>query len=176
MNKKIKELCICSIAAALICVISPHSIPIGVISVTMSLFIIYTLACILKPHQIVVSVIIYIILGSIGLPVFSNYGGGMHFIAGITGGYLIGYVPAVFVISLIINKNKNKLIIYPIAILLGELICYTIGTIWFMFIAKTSFSYAMSVCVIPFIPFDIVKIIFAIIIGYKINNYKSSLK
>lgn len=170
MNKKIKELCICAISAALISVISPISIPIGVISVTLSLFIIYTLAAILKPYQILISVLIYIIIGIIGLPVFSNFSGGLAIVTGITGGYLIGYFPTVLIISLIIRKNKNRIYMYPIAMIIGGIACYIVGTIWFVLMTNTTISYALSVCVIPFIPFDIIKIIFATFASYLINR------
>ncbi len=170
MNKKIKEICICSIAGALISVISPISIPIGVISVTLSLFIIYTLAAILKPYQIVIALLIYVILGAIGLPIFSNFSGGISIILGVTGGYIVGYFPAVLIISFAIYKNKSKIYLYPLSMIIGTIICYLIGTIWFKVIADSSIGYALSVCVVPFIPFDLIKIILATSISYMLNK------
>lgn len=174
MNKQIKNICLCAIAAALISVLSPISIPIGVISITLSLFIIYTLAAILKPSQILIALLIYVIIGSIGLPVFSNFKGGISVIFGITGGYIIGYFPAVLIISLMVYNHKNKVYLYPISMVIGTVICYLIGTIWFVIVAQTTFTYALSVCVFPFIPFDLIKIAAATIISYLIN--KKNLK
>lgn len=174
MNKQIKNICICSVAAALISVLSPISLPIGVISVTLSLFIIYTLAAILKPYQILIALLIYVIIGAIGLPVFSNFKGGISVLFGITGGYIVGYFPAVLIISFMVYKHKDKVYLYPISMVIGTVICYLIGTVWFVLVAQTTFIYALSVCVVPFIIFDLIKIAFATIISYLIN--KKNLK
>ncbi|MEI3526502.1 MAG: biotin transporter BioY [Bacilli bacterium] len=65
--------------------------------------------------------------------------------------------------------NKKQFFWYPLSMVLGTIICYFVGTIWYMFQTENSLAYALTVCVVPFIIFDIIKIIVASIVAYIIN-------
>ena len=104
------------------------------------------------------AVTIYILLGCFGLPVFSGFTGGFQIVSGITGGYIISYVPCSAVISLLCGKFGNKKIIIPFSMILATLICYVCGTLWYAFQTDSTFLASVPVCVLPFVPGDILKI------------------
>ena len=83
---KIKRITTISILAALLCVLSPISIPIGAIPISLSTFVIYVIAAILSPLDTVFVILLYIALGAIGIPVFSSYRSGIGTLFGLTGG------------------------------------------------------------------------------------------
>ena len=93
-NKKssVYQLTVCALMAAVMCVIGPMSIPIGAVPVSFTNFVICLTTCLLGWKWGSVSVIVYVLLGTFGLPVFSGYAGGLAKLAGPTGGYIIGYV------------------------------------------------------------------------------------
>ena len=75
----------------------------------------------------------------------------------------------------LIEKYENRLI-HIIAMIIGTALCYTLGTAWFCFVMNSSLSSALAICVIPFIPFDLIKILIVIIIGPVINRRLNTAK
>lgn len=167
---KAQRIALTGILAAIICLLAPLSIPTGAIPISLATFAIYIIACTVKAKNSVSAVIIYILLGAIGLPVFSSFRGGVHVIAGVTGGYIIGYIPCTIIISFLTEKFESKKWIYPASMVLGTLICYLIGTLWYMWQAKNGFTAALAVCVVPFIVGDIIKISAASAIGITLRK------
>ena len=165
----LKKLIYTAFLAAIICVFSPWAIPIGPIPISLATLSIYCAAALSDWKSSILSVLIYIIIGLIGLPVFSSFTGGVQVIAGPTGGYIIGYLPCALIISLFTYHHNQQKWVYPVSMLLGTLFCYTIGTIWYILQSNISFFIALKLCVLPFIPFDIIKIIIASIIAYNIH-------
>lgn len=170
MNKKIKEIAIISLAASMICVLSPISIPIGDIPISLATFIIYLFASILGPKKATISVCIYILVGIIGIPVFSSYRAGINVIVGVTGGYIIGYLPLAFLTGLFSYKFKKQIWMYPVGMIIGTICCYLIGTVWYMVNTKNTLMASLLVCVVPFLLFDVVKIILASLLGFFTNK------
>ena len=108
-----KKTALAAILAAILCVIAPISIPLGAIPVSLATFAVYIISCTVNKKYATVAVIIYILLGAAGLPVFSAFSGGFHRIAGVTGGYIIGYIPCAFITALLIEKRENKRLYIP---------------------------------------------------------------
>ncbi len=167
---KAQKIAFTGILAAMICLLAPLSLPAGAIPISLATFAIYITACIVNVKTSVCAVIIYILLGAVGLPVFSSFRGGFHMLAGITGGYLIGYIPCAVIIGLLVGKFENKKWIYPLSIILGTAICYLIGTLWYMLQTNSGFSSALTVCVLPFIIGEIVKIPVASLVGMTLRK------
>ena len=167
---KHKNLTLIGILTAILCICSPFAFPLGAIPVTISILAVFLISCLSSPKQSIVAVIIYILLGATGIPVFSGFTGGIHQIAGITGGYILGYIPCSFTVSLLINKFENKKYIYPLSMIIGTAECYIIGTVWYSVQANMNFFDALTVCVLPFIFGDIIKIAVASIIGYTLRK------
>lgn len=118
------------------------------------------------------SMIVYLLLGAVGAPVFHNFTGGAGIIAGPTGGYLIGYITSALICGLLIDIIcRNKLTWWGIAIscVAGMASCYVLGTIWFMVLSGTGLAAAMVMCVIPFLPGDVLKIIAAVLLIRKLR-------
>jgi hypothetical protein len=167
-----KNISIIALMSAIICILAPISIPLGFtdIPISLGLFAILITAYVLTPTQAVISVLIYILLGSFGLPVFSKYTGGIGVLFGPTGGYIIGYLATVSISSYIIHKFPGNILYQAISLVIGVILCYLLGTIWFSMQKVMPFSKALILCVFPFIPADILKIIISIFIGNEINK------
>lgn len=112
------------------------------------------------------SVMIYILLGAVGVPVFAGFTGGLGHLTGPTGGYIIGYITSALICGIIMELfyEDNKWWVTAAAAFLGTASCYLLGTIWFIILTKNTLAASLSMCVIPFLPGDAFKIIVAVII------------
>ena len=156
--------------AALTAILSQIAIPIGPVPVNLSLVSVFLSAAILSTHNAVISQVIYILLGVIGVPVFTSFNSGIQALVGPTGGYIIGYIPCVLITGMLIQRFGKKFIGRAISMLLGLASCYALGTAWFMRLTQTPAWSALTLCVFPFLIADAIKIIFATIISLKIKN------
>ncbi len=158
-NKSLsKEITFTALLASFICVLAPLSINIATpVPVTLAVVAVFFTACIGGVKKSFIAVAIYILLGAVGLPIFSNFSGGFQKLTGVTGGFIIGYIPAVLVISSILSLQR-KIYVYPLAMILGLAVLYLFGAIWFKILSGTDFKYVLKVCVLPFILVDLVKI------------------
>lgn len=169
-DKKILFLVRCGLFAALLCIFGPLSIPIGPIPVSLTGLVLYFSVVVLTTKEAVTSCAVYLLLGIVGLPVFSGYSGGIAKLLGPTGGYLVGYLFLVTIAGIFtsLTRNKGKVISFAGALLgmiLGTAVSYTLGTAWFVFQSGTDWAYALSVCVYPFIAIDLCKMVVANIVG-----------
>lgn len=156
-----KKLCFTALWTAIICIVSPFSIPVFSVPITFSTIAIFLSALLLGKTYGTISVAVYIALGAIGLPVFSGFLGGMGVLLGPTGGFIIGYAVCAFVIGLLYQKTKiSPFIIMAIA----TLIIYLLGLAWYMVVTNSNFIVALLVCVVPFILIDAIKILLTTIL------------
>ena len=155
----------CALMAALMCVLCPVSVPIGPIPFSMGIFIILLTVYVLGTWRAMVSYGVYLLLGAVGIPVFSGFQGGLAKLVGPTGGYLIGFWLMVLIGGLIMERGKRNLWITMAGMAAGVAADYVVGTTWFVLQTKCAVSYALTVCVYPFIPFDIGKIVLAVLLG-----------
>ncbi len=166
----VKNMAFVAILAAVLCLLAPLSIPVSAIPVSLASFAVYIIAACVKTRHSVIAVIVYILLGAFGLPVFSGFTGGFHRIAGITGGYIIGYIPCALIVGLLVNKYENKKFIYPMSMILGTAACYLTGTVWYMLQTKSDLTVALLSCVVPFLLIDAVKIAVAGILSISLRK------
>ena len=166
-NKKLTtyQMAVTALMAAALCVLGPLSVPIGAIPISLSNFVICLTAWLLGPKFGTLSVAVYLLIGLVGVPVFSGYGAGIAKLAGPTGGYLVGYLLLAFIGGLFIEKSKGQPVISGIGLVLGDAACYVLGTAWFVFQMQCELGYALSVCVYPFIALDLAKIVVSCIVG-----------
>ena len=148
---------------AVLCVAAPFSVSIGPIPLSFATFVIYLAAASLGWKYGVMSVILYVLLGAAGLPVFANFEGGFHKITGYSGGFIIGYIPCALAIGLFIDIFGNKLYSYIIGMAAGTIVLYACGTIWFIAVTGNSLPAALMMTAVPFLPGDTAKIIAACI-------------
>ena len=158
-NKKI----LISVLTSLICILAPVSVPIGAIPVTLILFVLYVIILIEDLKVGILSVLLYLLMGSVGLPVFSGFQAGFGVLLGPSGGFIIGYLPMMAIAGWL--KRYNEVI----ALMVGTIVLYICGSVWFSFIYDANIKYILWSTVIPFIPIDIVKIIIALRVAPKIK-------
>jgi len=166
----IYQLCVCALMAAIMCVLGPHSIPIGPVPVSLTNLVLYFTVFIIGTQYAFVSYVIYLLLGLVGLPVFSNFSGGLAKLAGPTGGYLIGFLFMILICGIVMEKTNYNIIFTILGDVLATAVAYAFGTAWFVFLAKCTLGYALTVCVVPFIGFDFIKIVVAVIIGKQVRK------
>ena len=153
-----------AVMTAVICVLAPMSIPIGPVPISFTNLAIYLALYVLGTKRGTISFLCYLLIGVVGLPVFSGFTGGIGKLMGPTGGYIIGFIPLAIISGLAIEKFNNKFVQFA-GFVLGVAVCYAFGTAWFCYVAGASLQKAMSLCVIPFIPGDIAKIVIAMFAG-----------
>jgi biotin transport system substrate-specific component len=158
----VKDMVVSALFAVLIAVCAWIAIPAAVPYTlqTMGLFLTMGL---LGGRRAALTVTVYLLLGMIGLPVFSGFRGGLGVLLGITGGYLIGFLFAALVYWLITAKRSGHFLTMIFGMIAGLLVDYAFGTAWFMLFYAQAYgaiglSAALSMCVIPFVIPDLIKL------------------
>ena len=145
----VKDMTVIALVTAVICIIAPFSIPIAIspIPITLALFALFLAGIILGKWKGVVCTVIYLLLGMVGLPVFNGFSGGVQKLVGPTGGYLIGYLFLVFFTGLFVEKFPNKIPMYFVGGIIGIIVCYAFGTVWFVLQYKVGFLEALCISI-----------------------------
>ena len=177
-----RQLTLCAVMAAVICVIAPISVPIGPISVTGGTLTIYLTAYLLGPFRGLAATVVYLLAGFAGLPVFSNYMGGAGRLLGPTGGYLVGYLPMMLLAGFAAEcafqhfggqEKRERVLMLALQFLsmaLVTAVLYAFGTAWYCVQAGVGLRKALAACVFPFIPFDLVKMVLALLAGVPVRR------
>lgn len=157
------------IFAVVIAVCSWISIPAAV-PFTLQTFAVFLAVILLGGKRGTMSVLVYILIGAIGIPVFSGFRGGIGVLLHNTGGYIAGFLLSALIMWAAEGLLGRKLWVQAVSMILGLAACYAVGTAWFMFvyIRSTGAVGVMTVlgwCVIPFIIPDAVKIMLALMLG-----------
>ncbi len=169
-NPSVKNLVFTAMFAALIAVCSIISVPIGAVPVTLQTFAICLSAAMLGWKRGFFAVLVYLLLGAIGVPVFAGMTGGFGILAGPTGGYLIGFIPTALIVGFVADKTNRRLLPLTAAMVVGVLVCYAFGTFWFMAVTGRGFVEALTLCVVPFLAFDAAKIAVAVILSNRLSK------
>lgn len=156
---KAKRIVYCSLLASFTAVCSQISIPLNPVPINLALFAVMLCGGLLGKKDGTVSVMVYILVGAVGVPVFASLRGGFGVLAGPTGGYIVGYVLTSYITGCFFEKSNRFCVLIP-GMILGVLLCYAFGTVWYMFVSGTKFLTALLPCLLLF-PFDFVKIILA---------------
>lgn len=173
-----RDLVIIPFFSILIAVCSWLSIPAAV-AFTMQTFAVYLTLLILGGKKGMISVTIYILLGAVGIPVFSNMTGGVGILLGVTGGYILGFLLMCPVYGIAQRLFGKKIMVSIIALVIGLLVCYAFGTAWFMHAyakgtGPIGIGTALSWCVIPFIIPDLGKLLLALFIYSRLKPFIKS--
>ena len=168
-NFKPIDIAFIAVCAALMAVCAWLEIP-AVVPFTLQTFAIFFALDFLGGKKGTIAITVYILLGAVGVPVFSKFQGGIGALLGTTGGYIIGFIFSGLIYWLFETVLPKKYFIRVIAMILGLFVCYAFGTAWFMIVyAKThdaiGLQTALVWCVYKFIPFDLAKIALALGLG-----------
>lgn len=163
---KLRDLVRCGICGALMAVCAWICLPLGEVAVTMQSFGVFLTLCLLGGSKGTAAFSAYLILGAVGLPVFSGFRGGFGVLLGPTGGYLWGFLLACLLFWLLERRLPKTMLL-----ILGQLLCYLCGTAWYLFAyAPGGFWPAVLVCVVPYLLPDALKLSLALGIAGRIKN------
>lgn len=173
---KLRSLIITALFAAIIGVMAQLTIPLPLVPITGQTLAIGIAATILGARYGTLSVLLYIAIGSIGVPVFAEFSAGLSVVVGPTGGFLIGFIPATFIIGLFLEKLgftfKNAII----ANIIGMLITLAFGTVWLKIATDLSWVSALASGFTPFLIVGTIKAILASWIGIIVRKRLLSAK
>ncbi len=157
----LRSLVLASIMAALMAAGAFVAIPIGPVPIVLQNFFVLLAGLLLGPAWGVASVLVYLFLGAVGLPIFAGGSGGLAHFAGPTGGYLVGYVPAVALTGAVSRAGRSA-VADAWAATLGALVVYAVGVPWLGLVAHLTPAKAAAVGLLPFLPGDALKIALAV--------------
>lgn len=165
-----RQLAVIGVMTAVTCVLAPFSLPIGPVPISLTNLAIYFSLYVLGTKYGCVSYLVYLLIGFIGVPVFSGFTSGPSKLLGPTGGYLIGFIPMALIAGLLIDKFISKRIVCLLGMIGGTIIAYAFGTAWLAYQAGMDWKAALMAGVIPFIPGDLAKMVLAMIAGPQIRK------
>ncbi|MFV0519541.1 MAG: biotin transporter BioY [Lachnospirales bacterium] len=162
---KIREITLVGVFVALLSVFSQVSIPTPIlVPINLGLLGVFFIGSMLRRKLSIMVILIYLLVGAIGIPVFSNFGGGIGHLFGPTGGFLFGYLIAVIVIGYIEHKKPKDLtrnvsiLLYFITFFVATMITYFVGSFWLAFVNNTDFLTTFKSIFLGFILVDLIKI------------------
>lgn len=160
--------------AVVIAICSWISIP-TVVPFTLQTFAVFLAVAVLGGKRGTFAVIVYVLLGAVGLPVFSGFKGGIGVLLNTTGGYILGFVFSALVMWAFEKSFGKKTWALILSMVLALAVCYAFGTVWFMIVyaknvGAVGLSAVLGWCVIPFIIPDLAKITLAFILSNRISK------
>lgn len=174
------DICIIAMFVSLITVCAWISVPIGDIPVSLQTLAVCLASGLLGTKRGTAAVFVYIILGLIGVPVFTGFGATARLI-GPTGGYIVGFIATALTVGFASDCTGNKksavrLAVLILSMVVGIAMCYAFGTAWFLIFERAENNpvgliSVLSVCVLPYIPFDIVKTIIASALVFSLKKF-----
>ena len=164
-----------AVFAVIMAICSWISIPAAV-PFTLQTFGVFIAAGVLGGKRGTLSVLVFILLGAVGIPVFANFSGGIGVLAGPTGGYIIGFLFSALVMWAMEKLPGKKSIMQIVSMVVGLVVCYAFGTAWFMVVygkanGPVGLVTALGWCVFPFIIPDLIKIALAYVLSGKVRKY-----
>ncbi len=155
-QKVLQSMVVIALFTAVFAVLSPWAIPVGSVPVTLALLGVYFIGGMLGAVRGTTVVVLYLGLGAVGVPIFAGFVGGIwHFLTP-TGGFLVGYIPCVLFAGF--SKKCRKTWLRAVFMTAGTIVMYLIGWIWFYAVSGVPFWSALLVSVLPFLPFDALKL------------------
>lgn len=147
-----------SLGVALIAVCSFLTVP-AVIPFTLQTFAVCTVLGILGGKRGTVAILVYLAIGSIGVPVFAGMQGGIGVLLGPTGGFLWGFLLMGLCYLLLVRRTaSHSFVPAMLALIIGHLLCYAVGALWYAYYAGTDLGAALLACVVPFLIPDAIKL------------------
>lgn len=172
---RVIDLVYIGLSAALIAVCSWISIPLPTVPITLQTMGVVLIASLFGAKRGVIATVVYILLGAIGVPVFSGFSSGLGVIGGATGGYIIGFIFTALIVGITADKT-NKLWALVVSMIIGILVCYAFGTAWFAIVytnkgTPMGVGTILGMCVVPFLIPDAVKIVIAAVLTNRLKRF-----
>ena len=163
---KAREITIIATCVACICISAWLAVSIGNVTITMQTAAICLIAGLFGAKRAVISVLGYLIIGGIGLPVFAGFSGGVSRLVSPMGGFLVGFLGLALVVGWVADitrKREKNSVMLVCSMVLGMALCYFVGALWFVALSLQNgdgieFSLLFTTCVLPYLPFDLLKL------------------
>lgn len=165
-----REIVLIAMFAAVMAVCSWISVPTA-IPFTLQTFGVFSAMSILGGKNGFFSILVYILIGAAGVPVFSGFSSGFSALTSYSGGYIWGFLFLALVFWVAEKFFGNRLYIQIVSLVIGMAVCYLCGTLWFMHVTKTGFLYGLTACVAPYVLFDLLKMACAVGISVRVKKY-----
>ena len=167
-----KDLTLIGLMTALICILGPLSItlPFTPVPISFTNLAIYFVIMVIGWKRWTISYLVYLLLGAVGIPVFSAFSGGVSKLVGPTGGYLVGFIFLTLISGWFLEKFHGKISMYVLGMVLGTAVTYLFGTVWLCIQMHLTFIQGLAAGVLPYLPGDIVKMIAAVIVGSAVRK------
>lgn len=175
-QRRLRNMIIVAFFAALIGILAQITIPLPYIPITGQTLAIGLAATILGSKLGTLSVLVYILLGIVGIPVFSQASAGLGVVFGPTGGFIIGFIPTAYLTGYILEKKSFTYAYAMLANTIGMFITLLFGTIWFKFVMDVTWEAAFSSAFLPFIIVGIIKAFLSSWAGITVRNRLLSTK
>ena len=171
---KARNMALCGLFTAVLAICAWISVPMGDTVITLQTFGIFLTLGLLGGKRGTVTVLVYLLLGAIGAPVFSGFRGGLGALLGTTGGYIFGFM-STSILYWMMTSIKDTPRIRLIAMVLGLLLCYICGSWWYMTryltAAQTTLGLVLLKCVVPYLIPDAIKLTLAWILTSKLKRF-----
>ena len=178
-GSRIHDLAQIALMSAIFCVLAPIAMPVpfSPVPITFGTLVLYLTGTVLGAKKGAAGVGIYLLIGLAGLPVFSGFTAGFTKLLGPGGGYMLGYLPAVICIGWLTKKETEgkglrQSLKMAGVFACGAVLCYSFGTAWFMVVMDGTYTLfqALLICVVPFLPFELCKIVMAAALGMPVKR------
>lgn len=173
-TKKTRDMAYIALFSVLLAVCSWISVPTAV-PFTMQTLGVFLAVVVLGGRRGTLAVAVYLLMGAVGIPVFSGFTGGLGRLLHVTGGYLVGFLLCALVMWALERLLGRKTWALCLSMAAGLVVCYLFGSLWYMAVyARTSgavgFGAVLTWCVLPFLIPDAVKIALALLIGRRLSG------
>ena len=160
----VKRITYIALFVAIISILAQISIPISLVPITFQVFAISLCGFVLDKKSALITICAYLCLGAVGAPVFASFNGGFQMLLSYTGGFLWGFIPFVFLCSIL--KNKKAIVLG----ILGLIVCHLLGVIQYSIISQTSIWLSFAVASLPHIIKDVILVVTAYFVAERINK------
>ncbi len=177
-HEKIVEIVKIALMAAIISVLGPLSVPLPFtpVPVSFTIMAVYLTSYLLGSKTGTLSVIIYILVGLAGLPVFSGFTGGAAKLVGPTGGYIIGFIFIAIIGGFFVDKFKGNFFLSLLGMAIGTAICYLFGSLWLAYQASMNLKQELLAGVVPYVALDCAKMVIAVLLGKQVKPLINKMK
>lgn len=168
-SKTVYALTMTAAAAAVLGVVGPWAIPVGPVPLSLCTLFLYLVGWVLEPKRASAAAAVYVLMGTAGLPVFAGFAGGLGHLTGPTGGFVVGYIPLAAIGTGFVRGFSRRWMHF-LGMVLGTVVLYAVGTLWFCVQTGAGPMSALVVCVAPFLPGDLIKMLAALLLGPALHS------
>ncbi|MDY5613308.1 biotin transporter BioY [Dysosmobacter sp.] len=170
-----RDLTYIALFAVLMAVCAWITIPMTV-PFTLQIFAVFAALATLGGRRGTYAVAVYLLLGAVGLPVGAGFQGGLGWLLGTTGGYIVGFLCIALIYWLLTAKLGESLPVKALACVLGLLVCYLFGTVWFIVVygrttGPVGIMTALGWCVFPYVVPDLLKLVLAVTLSQRVKGF-----